>query len=210
LDFQGLKFPDEHLVRHFFKNRLDQNPGKVLELGCGNGVNLALYAQYGWDVHGLDISDQTMAHARYNLGPQAILDTQDLTTDFSPALTGPYDALLLPSVLYYMTEDKAQEALKLVKPQMKSGAAVYWRMRTKSDERFGKGTMIAPDCFLLAIDHTGENGTTMRFYELEELMNMATQYLDMVDILPLNLRFDNVQNGQLVRNDEIILWGRIG
>jgi SAM-dependent methyltransferase len=208
--FQGLKFPDESLIRHFFKNGLDKKQGTVLELGCGNGVNLGLYAHFGWEVEGLDFSKSAIEQARFNLGDGARLSTLDLTSDFSHALSGPYDALLLPSVLYYMTKAQAERVLNLVRPYLKSKAQVYWRMRTKADERYGKGQMIAPDSFILDIDHTGESGTVMSFYTKEELMIMAADLLDMVDILPLHLRFDNVQNGQIVRNEEIIIWGRIG
>lgn len=208
--FQGLKFPDEQLIRHFFKNGLDQTPSRVLELGCGNGVNLALYCHYGWQVHGLDLSKNAIESARTNLGDSAILDIADLSLEFSSCLKGLYDVLLIPSVLYYLSREKALNALSQVRPHLKSGAHIYWRMRTKADDRYGKGELIAPDTFRLTISHTGEMGTYMCFYTKEELIEIAADHLDMIDILPLILRFDNVQNGHIVRNDEIILWGRVG
>ena len=40
-EFRGLKFPDEFLTRFFFKYGHDRRTGRVVELGCGNGNNLA-------------------------------------------------------------------------------------------------------------------------------------------------------------------------
>lgn len=39
---RGLRFPDDYIVKMFFKEGLQHHPGKVLELGCGNGNNLIL------------------------------------------------------------------------------------------------------------------------------------------------------------------------
>ena len=36
----GLKFPDEYIIKFFFNEKLEKKRGKVLELGCGNGNNL--------------------------------------------------------------------------------------------------------------------------------------------------------------------------
>jgi hypothetical protein len=39
----GLKFPDEYVTRFYFKKGLQSLAGTALELGCGNGNNLALF-----------------------------------------------------------------------------------------------------------------------------------------------------------------------
>jgi hypothetical protein len=40
---EGLKFPDEYLIRFFFKNKLFNKKGDVIEFGCANGNNLSLF-----------------------------------------------------------------------------------------------------------------------------------------------------------------------
>ena len=42
-EIKGLKFPDESLVRFFFKSGFEAVKESVLELGCGSGNNLRLY-----------------------------------------------------------------------------------------------------------------------------------------------------------------------
>jgi hypothetical protein len=51
-ELRGLRFPDIYVVRMFFKERLQRELGRVLELGCGNGINLLLFAEFDWDVMG--------------------------------------------------------------------------------------------------------------------------------------------------------------
>ena len=52
-ELKGLRFPDEYVIKFFFKSGLHASPGRVVEFGCGNGNNLSLFRAYGWDVTGL-------------------------------------------------------------------------------------------------------------------------------------------------------------
>jgi SAM-dependent methyltransferase len=207
-EFEGLKFPDEFLVRHFFKHGLHVRQGRVLELGCGNGSNLSLYGHYGWDIGGIDIEAALIAHAKANLGDKAHLTVADLSGDFAKCLSGLYDVLLLPSVMYYVQKEDCIAAFKKVAPFLSKGAYVYWRMRLLDDYRFGRGALIAPNCYRLATPETGEDGAINCFYACDELIEMGVTHLGLEDIVTMKLAFDNVQNDQMIANSEIIIWGR--
>jgi len=43
-------------------------PGKLLDVGCGNGVRLARLRALGWDVYGQDVDPVAVAYARESLG----------------------------------------------------------------------------------------------------------------------------------------------
>jgi 2-polyprenyl-3-methyl-5-hydroxy-6-metoxy-1,4-benzoquinol methylase len=43
-------------------------PGKLLDVGCGNGVRLAGLRALGWDVYGQDLDPVAVAYARESLG----------------------------------------------------------------------------------------------------------------------------------------------
>ena len=60
-DIRGLKYPDEFVIRHFFRRGLHQKTGRVVELGGGTGNNLSLYAAYGWDLVDVDYSAAALA-----------------------------------------------------------------------------------------------------------------------------------------------------
>ena len=42
--------------------------GRLLDVGCGHGVSAAIRAQQGWEVHGVDLSESAVNHARSLLG----------------------------------------------------------------------------------------------------------------------------------------------
>ena len=51
----------------------NRKPGKLLDVGCGNGVRLAQLRTLGWDVHGQDVDAVAVGYARDNLGIEAHL-----------------------------------------------------------------------------------------------------------------------------------------
>ena len=57
-----VRWPDESLVS-YFERRLVR-PGRVLELGCGNGRNAIFLAQQGCEVDAVDFSGEAISWAR--------------------------------------------------------------------------------------------------------------------------------------------------
>ena len=78
-EIRGLKYPDEFVVRHFFKRGLSDRAGRVQELGCGTGNNLSLYQAWDWRVAGVDYDAGALADCRFNLGAAAELTQADLS-----------------------------------------------------------------------------------------------------------------------------------
>lgn len=52
--------------------------GRLLDVGCGHGVNAAMLAQQGWEVSALDLSEAAASHARTLLGDR--VQVGDLTS----------------------------------------------------------------------------------------------------------------------------------
>ncbi len=51
--------------------------GRLLDVGCGPGTNLAMFQQQGWNVHGVDTSDVAVARARERFGDRVRLGHLD-------------------------------------------------------------------------------------------------------------------------------------
>jgi 2-polyprenyl-3-methyl-5-hydroxy-6-metoxy-1,4-benzoquinol methylase len=59
---------------HLSLMQLDEvKPGKLLDVGCGNGVRLARLRSLGWDVYGQDVDPVAVAYARETFGLEAHL-----------------------------------------------------------------------------------------------------------------------------------------
>ncbi len=209
-EIRGLKYPDEFVVRHLFKRGLSERSGRVLELGSGTGNNLALYLAWDWDCTGVDYDADALADARFNLGDGPTFIQADLSKG-APALTGPFDALIIPNLLCYLTADQADALLSGLKPYLAPGCEVFVRTRAIDDYRHGRGTLEEPHGYRLATPETGEAGLFNLFYTPQTLTARLERTLGLQDPFSLTCRFDNVQAGQLVpNNSDLIVWGRLG
>jgi SAM-dependent methyltransferase len=209
-DLRGLKFPDEFVVRHAFKRGLLTRIGRVLELGCGVGNNLTLYRAYGWTVTGVDFDPSALDDAAWNLEGQAVLIKADLAQGLPP-LEGPFDVLIIPNLLCYLTQAQASALLAQSAAVLAPGAEVFVRTRMIDDYRYGRGDMIEPDGFVLATPETGEAGLFNRFWTPAGLVELLDATLHLTERQELAVRFDNLQAGRRVPgNSDLVVWGRSG
>ena len=207
-EIRGLKYPDEFVVRHFFKRGLSERTGRVLELGSGTGNNLGLYHQWGWACVGVDYDAEAIADARFNLGDGPHIVQADLSTG-APDLQGPFDALIIPNLLCYLTLAQAHALLEGLKPVLAPGCEVFLRTRLTDDYRFGRGQQEEPNGFRLATPETGEAGLFNLFYTPAGLVELLTGALGLTDRTELAVRFDNVQAGlPIPNNSDLVVWGR--
>lgn len=206
-DLRGLKYPDDFVVRHFFKRGLDRRAGRVLELGCGTGNNLSLYAAYGWTLTGADIDAGALADAAHNLEAAAELVQADLSQG-PPPVAGPFDVLLIPNLLCYLTDAQADAVLTGLKPMLTPGAEVFLRTRRTDDYRYARGEYLEADTFRLETPETGEAGLVNRFYIEADLVALLQRTLGLTDVNVFGARFDNLQGGRRVPgNSDLIVWG---
>ena len=206
-EIRGLKFPDEFVVRHFYKRGLAARTGRVLELGSGTGNNLALYAQYGWDLTGVDYDASALDDARWNLGDGPAFLQADLSQGL-PTLSGPFDALIIPNLLCYLTLSQAKAVLNGLKALLAPGCEVFVRTRLIDDYRYGRGELVEPDGFRLATPETGEAGLFNLFYTQAGLVELLTATLGLAEREELAVRFDNIQAGRRVPgNSDLVVWG---
>jgi len=207
-DIRGLKFPDEFVVRHFFKCGLCDRAGWVLELGCGSGNNLSLYQAWDWTCVGIDRDADMLADARHNLGEKPELIQADLGMGLPP-LSGAFDALIVANLLCYLTLAQARTALSELKPMLAPGCDVFVRTRLIDDYRYGRGEEQEPDGYRLNTIETGEDGLFNRFYTRVNLLELLVGTLGLTDHTELAVRFDNVQAGRRVPgNSDLVIWGR--
>jgi len=210
-ELRGVRFPDDMLFRMFFKEQLQRTPGRVLEFGCASGNNLMLFAAFGWDVTGIDVNSTSIANARYNLEGAGTLIECDLASELPSLECDAYDVVLMPSMNYYLPRSAFLRVLEECRRTIRPGGLFYIRSRLPEDWRWGRGTPEGPGAFRLQCHETGEYGVLNVFYSAEELWQLIVSRLgELHPVQRLRAMFDNPQNGVVVRNDDIVIWGRMG
>lgn len=220
-EWEGLKFPDEFVIRFFFKNKLDLQQGKVLELGCSSGHNLSLFYQYGWDVTGVDIEKNAIKMAEnnfersrksYGLSNPYRFHAQDMVK-FVDAYPGTkFDVLLLANSIYYLNYPEILELMAQIKKKnvIAKGSLIFVRVRSTRDYRYGKGEAIGPKSFRLTIQETGEFGCIQTFLSQEDIAGILGENFEFEYQYFFSCEEKNLENGVIISpNSDIIVWGKI-
>lgn len=85
-----------------FLRRHLRPPGRLLEIGCGNGRLLKLAADEGWSVAGIELSEQLAETARRRLG--VTVRTADFLADEYAG--GPFTVVVLRHVLEHLPDPR--------------------------------------------------------------------------------------------------------
>ena len=210
-NIRGLKYPDEFIIRFFFKSAHHSRTGRVVELGCGDGNNLMLYRSYGWKVTGVDISPEALDNARHNMGGDGCFIQHDLSDGIPENIECPIDVLLMPYSLCYIPRTAFLACLQMLAPLLAPNADIFISLRTPEDYRYSRGTPAEPNGFILNTTETGENGLLNVFYHEHEVVDMLKTGLGMAtkDLTVLHCHFDNIQANRLITgNSDLVVWGK--
>ena len=99
--------------------RLHPQPGRVLDVGCGQGDLLEVFLKRGWDAMGVEPGTQDARAAR----GKGIRVIENLLTGEIADELGPFDAVLLVHVLEHLPQP--QEMVRLVHRLLVPGGVFY-------------------------------------------------------------------------------------
>ena len=113
----------------------DRPPGRLLDVGCGDGGRLAKFAAKGWHVHGIDIDEVAIQHARIATG----LDFTIGSIETSELPCSEYDAVIMNHVLEHL--ERPQESLEAARRLVAPGGCLVVRVPnfdSRGRDFFGK------------------------------------------------------------------------
>jgi 2-polyprenyl-3-methyl-5-hydroxy-6-metoxy-1,4-benzoquinol methylase len=89
-------------------------PGRVLEIGCGDGRSLAALRDRGWEVHGLDLDEKAVATARQTFG-LPVLCSSIGSAGFADE---EFDAVVMSHVIEHVHDPIGllRESIRVLKP----------------------------------------------------------------------------------------------
>lgn len=137
----------------------------VVDLGCGDGRNLAALAEAGFTALGVDIAPTGLANARRVIKQRSFLLRSDATS--LPLIDDSVDAVTCFDVFGQIQDpsDLIAEARRIITP----GGLFVTNAFTLKDETYGEGEEIAKNTFAY-------KDTLFRYYEEEEIRELFTDW----------------------------------
>ncbi|MER5353609.1 class I SAM-dependent methyltransferase [Kitasatospora sp. NPDC002551] len=139
--------------------------GTVVDLGCGDGRNLAALAAAGFNALGVDIAPTGLAHARRIIERRSFLLRADATT--LPLIDSSVDAVTCFDVFGQIQDptDLVAEARRIVTP----GGLFVTNAFTTTDGTYGEGEEIGKHTFAY-------KDTLFRYYEEDDIRALFTDW----------------------------------
>ena len=177
--FKG-EYPKLNLIKDSFVGK------RICDIGCGDGRNLVLLKQVGFDAYGAEITQPIVDKVVSNLNSGGIFDANVKvgTNDILPFESNFFDYLLSWNACYYMGESKdfdayVKEFARVIKPEgylvlsiPKKSCFIYHDSKTLTSGY----QIITNDPFNL------RNGEVLRMFENEEDVEntFSTEFKDFV------------------------------
>jgi len=174
---QGLAYPAEYVIRIFrgsYPKLLMPKPEAgqtVLDVGCGDGRHLPFFRSLGLQAHGVEISQDIVAHLRATLGPLGVPD-QHLQVGSCAKLPYPdasFDHVVAWNSAYYMSLDGADfeaHALEMTRVLKPGGWLIISVPKTSAFIFDGSEPGPMPRSRIIRKDPFGvRNGEIMRVFE---------------------------------------------
>lgn len=186
----GLWYPREELVKfvaRYIKRRVNINSyiikyvaNRVLDVGCGNGRHVVFFAEQGFKVSGIDISNEAVEIAQAWLQQKGL--SADLITGNAtdlPYENETFDVIVSDGVLDHVVMKDADNIISEIKRVLVPNGFFFLKLRSVQDCEYGRGTEIEHHTFLL--ENGYENGMPQHFYDTEEIRKLLEEFV-IIDI----------------------------
>lgn len=176
--YMTMWYPNEDIVRFcalLIQKRLTldryevkRKVNRVLDLGSGNGRHAIYFAEQGFEVSGVDISEQAIAWAKdWSSGKGLQIDFRVADIVALPFEDSTFDVVVSHGVLDHVSSEVSQKAIHEVRRVLKTGGLFYCDLRSTEDYEFGMGRQISRNEFIL--DRGYERGLIQHFFDKQEV-----------------------------------------
>jgi SAM-dependent methyltransferase len=174
------EYPSEEVIKWRWRSLKDKT--KILIIGSGGGRHVVYFAQQGFDVTAIDVSEVGIEATQKKIDElelKATLLSGIEANNLHCFKNNSFDAVLSFSVLYYLKMDEFILSLDEVSRVLKNQGSFLFNMRTKDDWRFELSKGHGTQRILNNLDNRGrslvEGGIPILFLDLKEIEDITSK-----------------------------------
>ncbi len=192
-----LLYPDERIVTFlskYFKDFQANSHKNALDIGFGSGRHLKILLDYGFQVSGIDFSQEALNLARKyfndtpNLRELKQADIQD-----SSLQKGVFDVIIAWGLVFLFTQDNIIKNLGIINSLLADGGKFICNFRSKNNWFYGKGKQLEKNIFMLNADAGPYEDMLYGFFDLNE----ALQLMDQANFSVINSEYVELKKNNL-------------
>ena len=155
--------------------------GVVVELGCGNGADLAMLAAEGFQVIGIDRSQSAIAAAGKRTSPRSLY-CQDLREQFPPAAQNARGFIASLS-LHYFSAAQTREVMGSIRECLAPGGIFLCRVNSTRDAHFGAvgHSSVEKNLYLV-------HGQLKRFFDEAEVLSLFREGWEVYSVQEMEIQ----------------------
>ena len=175
------EYPNELVVsfmNSYFPRELSSRKKiSILDIGCGSGRHVKLFAENRFRVFGIDFSKSAIFNTK-NLLRKNKLRAELKCSDMHnlPFKDNYFDGVLSFGVFYYSDSKGMKKSIKEMYRVLKKGGTGFINIRSTNDYRYGKGKKIENNTYILNIKDTNELDLKIHFLNRNQLRNYFKQF----------------------------------
>ena len=134
----GASYPESSVIRLyelFYRQSMgkEANGKKLLDFGCARGIHSQYFIDKGFDVYGIDISEEAIKYCKENIDEDRFksIDIVDENIDLYEVFGCKFDVIFANHVLYYFNDDDLEKVLnKFNNILSEDGIVIFTMMST--------------------------------------------------------------------------------
>lgn len=146
--------------------------GHILDLGAGQGQDTRYFAQHGYTVTSLDLSDEAIRIAKEKLADSVkhrVTIVQHDLNDPLPFSDGSFDMVYSSLALHYFTEKITHQIFDEIYRVLKPGGIVACMLNSIHDPEYKTAPAVEPDYFII-------DGIHKRYFSDATLLPYVSQF----------------------------------
>lgn len=172
-----VRFTARYLKRRIGIDRYEikKDVKKILDVGCGNGNHVHFFAKQGFEVYGIDISEEAINIAKDWMKKEGLTaNLRAIDAEKLPFEDKFFDVIISHGVLDHISFSKAKKTMDEIKRVLKPNGYAFITLRSTEDCEFGRGEKTEKNTYILQKGY--EKGLIQHYFNLEEIKELFSGF----------------------------------